>query len=275
MRKLFSASQLRLIKTKVFWFTAVFTLCFSIFSVLQGAKIDALGNLERDLDYYYVQPLPFFGLIISVFIALFIGTEYSDGTIRNKLIVGHKRSDVYLSNLFTCFLGVLVISAAWLIGGLAGIPYFGLWSVGITVYVQYVIIAVFSIMAIASLLVLEAQVISNKTMSAVVTIFTALALIFAGSYFHNALLEPETTISGITISSNGIEYGPEIANPAYIGGNLRKVYQAMMCILPTGQAFLIAEKEVIQPIFMCICSLAVIAVSTLVGVVLFHRKNIK
>lgn len=275
MRKLFSANQFRLIKTKVFWFTVAFAFCFSIFSVLQGQKIDTLGNLGRDLDYYYVQPLPFFGMIISVFIALFFGTEYSDGTIRNKLIVGHKRSDIYLASLLTCFLGVLIVIIAWLLGGLAGIPYFGLWSVGIPKFCQYVITAVFSIMAIASILVLESQIISNKTVSAVVIIFTALALILLGSYFHNALLEPETTISNVIISSDGIEYGPEIANPAYIGGNLRKVYKAMMCIVPTGQAFLIAEKEVTQPFLMFICSLVVITVSTLVGVILFRKKNIK
>lgn len=276
MRKLFSANQIRLIKTKVFWFTVAFALCFAVFSVLQGAKVDAIGNLERDLDYYYFQPLPYFGLIISVFISLFFGTEYSDGTIRNKLIVGHKRSDIYLASLFTCFLGVLVVILAWLLGGLAGIPYFGLWSVGIPTFLQYVLIAALSIMAIASILVLESQIISNKTLSAVVIIFTALALILVGSYFHNALLEPETTISNVIISADGgIKYGPEIANPAYIGGSLRKVYQAMLCIIPTGQSFLIAEKEVTQPFIMCISSLAVIAVTMLIGVVLFRKKNIK
>lgn len=276
MRKLFSANQIRLTKTKVFWFTVAFALCFAVFSVLQGAKVDAIGNLERDLDYYYFQPLPYVGLIISVFIALFFGTEYSDGTIRNKLIVGHKRSDVYLASLFTCFLGVWVVILAWLLGGLAGIPYFGLWSVGIPKLCQYVGISVLSIMAIASILVLESQIISNKTICAVVVIFTALALILAGSYFYNALQEEETSVEWVSISSDGIvEYGPTIANPAYIGGGLRKVYQAMLCIIPTGQAFLIAEKEVTQPFIMCICSLAVVAVTTLIGVVLFRKKNIK
>lgn len=275
MRKLFSANRFRLKRTKVFWFTLVFTFCFSIFSVLQGQKIDSLGNLGRDLDYYYAQPLPFFGLIISVFIAIFLGTDYSNGTIRNKLIVGYKRSDIYLANLLTCFSGVLVVIIAWLLGGLAGIPYFGLWSVGIPTFCEYVFIAIFSIMAIASILVLESQIISDKTISAVVGIFTALGLFLAGIYFYNALLEPETTPSNIIISSNGIEYGPEIANPAYIGGSLRKIYQAMLYIIPTGQAFLIAEKEVTKPFVMCICSLAVIAVSTLIGIILFGRKNIK
>lgn len=39
--------------------------------------------------------------ILPIIIGLFIGTDYSDGTIRNKLVVGHKRINVYLANLIT------------------------------------------------------------------------------------------------------------------------------------------------------------------------------
>lgn len=275
MRKLLAANHARLAGAKSLWITAAGVFAFMLYAVLQGGRVDARNGLGRDLDYYYFQLLPLLGVVISVFIALFFGTEYSDGTIRNKLIVGHTRYDIYLSNLFTCFSGVAVIILAWLLGGLAGIPYFGVWSVGISTFAEYALIAVLSILAIATILVAESQIISNKALSAVVIIFTALALILLGSYFHNALQEPETTFSSITISSDGIEYGPEIANPAYIGGTLRKVYQAMLCIVPTGQAFLIAKKEVSQPIFMCACSLAIIAVSTIIGVILFHKKDIK
>ncbi len=275
MRKLLSANLHHLVKTKVLWITAAFSFCYAVFTVLQGGNINAAKNLGRDLDFYYFQPLYFSGMLIAVLISLFIGTEYSDGTIRNKLIIGHKRNRVYLSNLLTCYAGVFIVYCAWAIGGLAGIPYFGLWSIGIRNYFLYILIGLLSVFAITAILVLEAQLISNKAHGVIATIFTALALLLIGSYFYNALWEPEMTHGGLTISSGGVEFGPEIANPAYIGGALRKVYEAMLYILPTGQHFLITGKEVSQPLVMCGCSLAVMILSTVIGLFLFRKKDIR
>lgn len=275
MRKLLSADQARLLKTKIFWVTAVFAFGFELYAVLQGGRVDSLSDLGRDLDYYYFQPMPFMGLVISVFIAMFIGTGYSDGTIRNKLIVGHTRSNIYLSNLLICFVGVTLIMLGWFLGGLAGIPYFGLWSVGTAKFIVYALLSVCSLLAITSILAMESQLISNKTVAVVVTIFTAIGLLVLASYFYNALQEPEMTFSSITISNDGIVYGDEIRNPAYIGGKLRDAYKAMLYIIPSAQVMLIADKDVAYPIVMCGCSVMVIVVSTLVGVLLFRKKNIK
>ena len=54
-----------------------------------------------------------FLFIIPIIIGLFIGTDYSDGTIRNKLVVGHTRFNVYLANLIT---GVSVSVLIYLAG---------------------------------------------------------------------------------------------------------------------------------------------------------------
>lgn len=275
MYKLFSANLHYLTKIKTFLFTVLFSFCFAGFTVLQGGKVDAMGNLGRDLDYYYFKPLLYMGIIISIFIAMFIGTEYSDKTIHNKFIVGHTRNEVYISNLLTCFTGVFAVFLAWAVGGLMGIPYFGLWSVGMGKYFFYLFIGLLSILAITSLFVLLVQLAANKTNGVIIAILAALIMLLATSYFYNALAEPEMTFSYVTITGNNIEYGPEIANPAYIGGNLRNIYEAILLILPTGQQLLISDKNITNPFFCISCSLAIIIITTALGLLLFTKKDIK
>lgn len=202
--------------------------------------------------------------------------EFSDGAIRNKLIVGHKRTDIYWANLLSCFVGCIIIFLAWALGGLAGIPYFGLWSVGLTGYFELLLIELLSVFAITAVLVLEAQLITNKATSVVVTIFSAFGMLLLSSYFYNAICEPETTVSYVKILADGmVDYGPEIANPAYIGGTLRTVYQVLLHLLPPGQQIWIADETVTHPLFMCICSFIVIIISTVIGLFLFRKKDLK
>lgn len=55
------------------------------------------------------------GLLIPVVLCLFIGKEFTFGTIRNKLITGKSRTEVYLSHLFTVFVMGLLLSAFYAI----------------------------------------------------------------------------------------------------------------------------------------------------------------
>ena len=41
------------------------------------------------------------GLIIPIFSAIIVGADLSNGTLRNKIIAGHKRWHIYLSHLLT------------------------------------------------------------------------------------------------------------------------------------------------------------------------------
>lgn len=57
---------------------------------------------------------------------MFIGTEFSDGTMRNKLIVGHRRREIYFTNFLTCALSGIFFNLVYLaLVSLIGIPLFG------------------------------------------------------------------------------------------------------------------------------------------------------
>jgi ABC-type transport system involved in multi-copper enzyme maturation permease subunit len=275
MRNLLRANLFRLRRDKMFWLCTAAMLGFSMFVVLYNAHIDARDSVGHTLDYFYFKTPPYYSLVLAVAIARFIGTDYDDGTIRNKFIIGHTRSEVYLANLLTCFFSSAMLFAAWAVGGLAGIPYFGLWSMGLSGYFQLLGIELLTFLAMTAILVPIAQLIKNRSAN-VITIFAAMAVLLLGSCFYNALCEPETYMNGYTINWDGtVEFGEEVANPAYVSGTMRVVYQAILNVLPTGQQIWIADETVTQPVLMGMCSLIVIVVCSGIGLLLFRKKDLK
>ena len=101
MTKLLSANFFRLKKNKCFWVCMIFMLAAGVFfPVMRYVDMQKSGTVNT-LDNGFFACALFIGVLASVFCSLFIGTEYSDGTIRNKVVVGQKRSAIYLSNLIT------------------------------------------------------------------------------------------------------------------------------------------------------------------------------
>ena len=103
MRNLLSANFLRLRKSGIFWFLLLVLFAFGLLTTLQRVidqmqwKWNTRFYLTVDLFVYAL----FLGFGMAAFIPLFFGAEYSDGAIRNKLIIGHSRLSVYLSHLIT------------------------------------------------------------------------------------------------------------------------------------------------------------------------------
>lgn len=274
MRNLLSANIRRLLKNKILWLCAAAMLLFTVFLMLQAARVDALRDRGRNLDYYYFHTLPYFGLFLSVFVSLFLGTEYEDGVIRNKIVVGHKRKNIYLANLITCFAGSFVIFMAWAIGGLAGIPHFGIWEAGISGYCGFFIASLCSVLSITAILVLVSQLITSRAVNGVTSVFAAIGLIVLASMIYNMLCEPET-ISDMILVNGQIQMTDPGPNPMYIGGTLRTVFEICLRILPTGQQILIADREIIDPFIFPVFSLLVVIFVSAIGMRAFRKKDLK
>ena len=101
MRKLLSVNFSRLWKDKIFWLCMGAMLIYSVVYMLNGSRQAAISLSEYNysIDKYYFHFALAIGAFCSLFSSMFLGTEYSDGTIRNKIIVGHTRTSIYLANL--------------------------------------------------------------------------------------------------------------------------------------------------------------------------------
>lgn len=101
MRKLLSAEIYRCRRSVLFWL-----MLFA--SVLSGVFY---GIVSRDGSFDDMFVVPLF-VIIAIFISLNMGTEYSDKTVRNKIITGNTKTAILLSKLvFGVGTGVLFCAA--------------------------------------------------------------------------------------------------------------------------------------------------------------------
>ena len=100
MRKLFRAAFYRTENKKMIRIELVIAVLLSAFIILNG-------YFQTNLTNAYIYKLvarffgysPLMGPFIAVFAAYLWGTDYEYGTLRNKLICGHTREEVYFSNL--------------------------------------------------------------------------------------------------------------------------------------------------------------------------------
>lgn len=272
MSRLLRSNFSRLWKNRIFWLCTGF-VCVCSAAYMLNSTIDRTGA-SHTIDEYYFQLAPLLGLFIAVFTSLFLGTEYNDGTIRNKLIIGHTRADIYLANWIVCFTAGLFFLAAWLISSLVGIPTFGLWEIGIPNLIIYITVAVFFTAALTGIMVLLGMLLTSRAAAQVAAVLLFLWLVVLASNFYNRLWEPEF-YTGLFITVDGTPmYDPQ-PNPRYVSGAMRVLFEWIVDILPTGQGILMANLEIIHPIREMICSALIALGTTFIGIIAFRKKDLK
>ena len=277
MRKLLSASFVRVWKDKVFWLCLIGMLGMNIFIILNGCRQagGAMAEYEYTLDRYFYNEAPLVGMFSAIIVSMFVGTEYYEGAVRNKLAVGHTRSNIYLSNYLVCYIAGLCIVAAWLISGFVGVPFLGGLQAGVAGVLKSLFIAAGYTAAFTAIFALVSNFANNRAALAVLTILVYIALLLAASKIYSCLEEPET-IAYTWLSAEGViqMMEPE-ANPLYIGGTKRIIFEFLLDFLPTGQGILLSDAATTHPIRQILCSMGITIATLFVGCQFFKKKDLK
>ncbi len=281
MRKLLSAHFARLWKKKAFWISIVGIFVISALLMLQCYwRYGALHEQDTmALDSYLFQLVLGFGLLDAVFAATYLGTEYADGTLRNKLIVGHSRRTIYLAGFILCLVVNCCFVAAWLLGSFAmGIPLMGPLRMGLPKFLICLLLLLLSTSAMMGIFTLCGMLSGNKAGTVVICVLVFVMVLLAAAYVYGGLQEPEE-ISGYMLT---IQEGEQTMNqvrntpnPNYLTGNVRRIYEWILDLLPAGPGFALTEANVQRPWREMACSLLVLICSTGLGLWAFDKKNLK
>jgi len=225
------------------------------------------------LEDCYYNLAPMLGFAFAAVIGLFIGTEYSDGILRNKLMAGHGRTAVFLSFFLTSAIACLLMTAVCLISGLAGLSYLG-FGFGWGTFALYGAMLVCSSLLFAAVYTALSMLIGGRAVGIVVSVALWLAMLFLGSAAINALEAPRMTCDYAWVNGQYVA-GASYPNPAYVGGALRVVLQVIRCILPICPAIDLAGGTLTQPVMYIVSSLGMTAIVLAAGCLIFRRKDLK
>lgn len=282
MSRLLRANFARLWKSKIFWIGMIFMFGSGVIAVVSRYR-----QTIRYPDYpYAISDIlfvggPFIILVAAVFTGFFIGTEYSDGTIRNKLIVGQSRPAVYFSNLIVCLSAVLLMHLIFIlvIVGI-GFPLLGNNQLSLSEIMSFLLCSIVAVFALTSIFYLMSMLIHSKSHGAISAFIVANILLVSAMMIMSALNEPEYydamdyTVTDDTGNIQNYHTDRE-KNPYYIAGTQREIYEFLYDFLPGCQLWQITLQTAPHLAYFPIYSLGVIVVMTASGVCFFCKKDLK
>lgn len=274
MTNLLNSSLIRLTKNKIFWIINIFSIVLAFFMIYtQYSDMKKYGEII-ETEQLMLNYSTMIGIIIAIFTSLFLGVEYSDGAIRNKISIGHKRINIYLSNLiivtitslFSYILFILVVASI-------GIPLFGPITISISKLLMLLGCIFVTIIAYSSIFTFLAMIISNKTITAITAIMLSFGMMFYSLMALDRLAQPEYIDT--MLMKDGVQEIINTKNNRYLTGKKKELIKLSIDIIPTGQMFQIAGRITPNLKVLPIYSACIIIVFTGAGLILFNKKELK
>lgn len=275
MSNLISVGLFRMVRSKLFYILLALTALVMAYVYYNTYRVQ-LGPDFSQLDLYFFQFINANIVSAAVFCPLFLSSEYGDGALRNKLMVGRTRPQIYLANLaVNCLYGTAACLAAVVTGLCVGVPLFGWFqNAGPGKIMLYVLLALATTWVCAALYTFLSMVVASRGVAITLCILLAFGLILLGQYLYLALSQEEV-LTALFYTDTGEMAVSEQPNPAYLTGFARQVYQFFYELTPGGQAYQILGMSAQSPLRMLGYSGLVFVLVTGLGLVIFQKKDVK
>ena len=294
MSNLFSAGLYRLRKSKVFWLALIFMAVISVILCVEMAR-----NAVTDPNITFADGMfsnqAVMNLVMAVFVTLFLGTEYSDRTIRNKIISGHSRSTIYLAAFLVSSVGGLIIYAVSLgiSAGLGSLLLHAAETPSVGKIFSQALIGALVCLVDAAFFTFFVMVLGNKTAGAVTGLVAGITLLTLGVAVYSRLSEDEfiyepksvykamqnlvgeNTEESVDFYLNDDTEWVKLPNPRYLSGKLRLVYENLLDLNPVGQRAELSGWEFAKPARAVVFDLLEIVLFGAAGILIFRKKVLK
>ena len=189
MSRLFSANMMRLKKSRIFWLEELFMVGYTFFIYVSARSTLANKGTIKIWNAYFFNLLLVSGIVMALFVSGFLNVEHSDGAIRNKLMVGHKRRDIYLVNFATClFAGLIVCATYYLFSVLFGCLLIGKESLQIRGVGAGILYSILILVVYTAIFLFVEMVDRNKARTMAVNLMAAGIILVIGMISYGELI---------------------------------------------------------------------------------------
>lgn len=279
MNKLLRSEYRRLFKTNLFRILSAAACGFGM--ILSGYMLWMHSQFEDEFhvdDNYFIYAT-LSGIISAVFISLFVGKLYSDGTMRNMIIMGHSRVKIYLCELAVTLTAQTIFFLSYLVGiTVIAYPVFRDFTNSPKTLLMNFLFTV-GIMATYTAICLLISILNkNKAAAAIILLLTAFGLMVFSMIVESSLNEPEYYEEYYEYDTdiNDMVKHDSMPNPNYISGTKREVYEFLANFLPSGQSFRLGGNygnTVTTNVFLAY-DFCIIVLLSGVGMILYKRKDL-
>lgn len=282
MTKLLSAGYRRLFRSVFFWIGLVITCGHQLLGVFNNLHYKSVFvDQVIKADHTLLPDALITVLVMSVLVALFAGREYSDKTVRNKIITGHSRLSIYLSNLVVCTTAAAIYFAVptLLIGWGLGANLLGGFELTAKAFILPAFVYLLAVLGFTALFLLVVMAIQNRTVAAVTVLLLAIIMMMWVPTPLRESLEVPQYVDEYVFSEEVDDFvatGKTMENQAYVGGPARVVLEAVYDFLPGCQIEQASPyNKTADMITLPFWGLAFVAVATVGGAVIFQKKELK
>ena len=271
MYKLLRAGFFRLKRENIFWLFIILTIVIAGLTVFKYYSNGTQVILDKVMNEFIM----YIGLLVAIFVSLFVGKEYSEGIIRNKIIVGHSRISIYLSKLIIVIVASILCELIYIIITLlVGLKLFGKLQMPLSQIVMVMLNTFLIIVVYCSIYNLISFICSEAAVSIVICVFSFIAMFIAEGALGYIVNSPQYITNSYW--EDGVEYIiSQEPNPAYPGDSKVKLAKTIYLCIPQAQASMIANMEIESIYQMPIYSIILIIITNTIGLNLFLRKELK
>lgn len=274
MNRLLHAGFSRFIRSKIVWLSLIALLGYEAMALNSAYSDSIRWEQTISVDNIIFMMMMLMGIVASVFCSVFVGTEYSDGTLRNKLVVGRSRSSIYLSNYILCAagaVGIYLISVA--VTAVLGYLLLAPPQIETAVLFQWILVGVMICLSYTAVYNLLSMLIPSKVYGAITCILIGFGFLIVSYYLYMMLGQPEmaqqlAVVDGETVYRT-------IPNPYFLTELKRTICEFLMDFLPGGQSVQLMQQSVTNPALLIFYSTIIVLISNVAGIIFFRRKDIR